>query len=158
MASSRLKQARRDNQYGQSDATYRSQYERKVGDDLSARGVPFGYEDVKVGYTVPAKAETYTPDFTLPNGILIEAKGNFTPADRRKLKLVKQARPDLDIRLLFQRPNNRLNRRSKTTYAAWAEKHGFPWAEKTVPDEWINEPANAAVSAAGGCDSSVSNK
>lgn len=48
-----------------------------------------------------------------------------------------------DIRLVFSRPNNRLSKSSKTTYAQWAVKHGFPWAEGTVPASWIKEPPRA---------------
>lgn len=135
----RQTEARRENQFGQSTEGYRSRFEKRVGDDLEKRDVPFGYEDQKVPYTIPAKVETYVPDFTLPNGILIEAKGRFTPADRRKLKRVKASNPHLDIRLVFQAPGNRLNKNSKTTYARWAEKQGFPWAKKTIPREWLDE-------------------
>ncbi len=135
----RQTEARRENQFGQSTKGYRSRFEARVGDDLEKRAVPFGYEDQKVPYTIPAKVETYLPDFTLPNGIIVEAKGRFTPADRRKLKRVKASNPSLDIRLVFQAPGNKLNKNSKTTYAAWAEKHGFPWAKKAVPAEWLHE-------------------
>lgn len=26
----------------------------------------------------------------------------------------------------------------------WADKHGFKWAHKVIPAEWLLEPANAA--------------
>tara|TARA_B100000780_G_scaffold277260_1_gene247541 strand:- start:1489 stop:1626 length:138 start_codon:yes stop_codon:yes gene_type:complete len=28
---------------------------------------------------------------------------------------------------------------SKTTYADYATKHGFAWAHKHIPDEWVEE-------------------
>ncbi len=33
------------------------------------------YEGYTLRYTVPAKVGRYTPDFLLPNGIVIETKG-----------------------------------------------------------------------------------
>ena len=41
------------------------------------------------------------------------------------MKAVKAANPDLDIRIIFQSPHNKINKRSKTTYSMWAEKNGF---------------------------------
>lgn len=69
----------------------------------------------------------------------IEYKGNFTGPDRTKMLLVKKQHPDLDIRLVFGRATNKLNRASKTTYAMWADKYGFPWSEKVIPEEWRKE-------------------
>jgi hypothetical protein len=117
---------------------YRSGFEKRVADQLKEAKVSFGYETEKLTYTVPARKATYTPDFFLPNGIIIEAKGRFrTAADRQKLILVKETHPDRDIRLLFQNANLPIYKGSKTTYAAWADTHGFVWAEKKVPNEWL---------------------
>tara|TARA_Y100000310_G_scaffold69195_1_gene64634 strand:+ start:402 stop:662 length:261 start_codon:yes stop_codon:yes gene_type:complete len=82
----------------------------------------------------------YTPDFTLPNGIHIEAKGLFDPADRRKAKAVRKQNPDLDIRFVFQRPKAKISKGSRTTYAKWCEQHGFMWADRMIPPAWIMEP------------------
>ena len=60
------------------------------------------------------------PDFFLPNGVIIEAKGFFKPSDRRKMLAVKEAHPELDIRFVFMRDNT-LSKSSKTTYSMWAE-------------------------------------
>jgi hypothetical protein len=95
----------------------------------------------KIEYEVPAKKHKYTPDFTLPNGIRIEAKGYLTAEDRAKMKRVKASNPFLDIRFVFGRASNKLNKESPTTYAMWAEDNGFKWAEKVIPREWITEPA-----------------
>jgi hypothetical protein len=59
--------------------------------------------------------------------------------DRKKHLLVKEQNPNLDIRFLFQNSKNKINKGSKTTYADWAIKNGFKFADKIVPDEWINE-------------------
>jgi 3-deoxy-D-manno-octulosonic acid (KDO) 8-phosphate synthase len=54
------------------------------------------------------------------------------------MKAVKKANPDLDIRFVFQAPFNKINKKSKTTYAAWAEKNGFQWAAyHSIPVEWL---------------------
>jgi hypothetical protein len=83
----------------------------------------------------------YTPDFILPNGVILEAKGYFKPEDRRKMLAVKKQHPHLDIRLVFQQPLNTLTKTSKTTYAMWAEKNGFLWAPfHAIPLDWFNDP------------------
>lgn len=40
---------------------------------------------------------------------------------------------------MFERSNNKLNKASKTTYAEWAEKYGFEWADirDGIPRKWI---------------------
>lgn len=92
---------------------------------------------------------TYRPDFLLlANGILIESKGYFLAEDRTKHLLVKEQHPSLDIRFVFSRARNPLRKGSRTTYAAWAEKHGFRWAEGDIPLDWINERPEAARMAA----------
>ena len=116
---------------------YRSGLEKKVADDLESRGVEFGYEVSRVEYI---KSHSYTPDFFLPNGIIVEAKGYFEPSDRTKHIAVKKQHPELDIRFVFQRAQTFLSKNSKTTYAQWCIQHGFLWAEKTVPQEWLDEP------------------
>ena len=118
---------------------YRSKFEADVAGDLEARGVDFRYEPFRIKYTKPVKPSTYLPDYVLPNGIFIEAKGYFESADRAKHLIIKEQRPDLDIRFVFQNSNNRLSKTSKTTYGAWAEKNGFKYANKQIPQEWIDE-------------------
>lgn len=112
---------------------YRSGLERLVARGLEARGVPFEYEPATLSYTIEAK---YLMDFRLPNGVIVEAKGYFPSEDRRKMRRVKECNPGLDIRLVFSKPHTPISKGSKTTYAMWAEKHGFPWAAAEVPKEW----------------------
>ncbi len=121
-------------------SSYRSGLEEKVAKNLTLRGVGFLFESEKVKYTPPLKEHTYTPDFKLDNGVLIEVKGYLTSEDRKKMRCVKEQHPELDIRMLFGRAQNRINKGSPTTYAMWAEKYGFKWAELMVPQEWIDEP------------------
>lgn len=118
---------------------YRSKFEARIAENLEARGVPFRYEPFKVEYTKPAKPSKYTPDYVLPNGIIIEAKGYFEAMDRTKHLMIQEQRPDLDIRFVFQNPNTKLSKTSKTTYGAWADKNGFKYATQHIPQEWIDE-------------------
>lgn len=119
----------------------RSDFELRVAKDLEKRKVRFKYEEQVLFYEVPARKARYTPDFILSNGIIVEVKGRLTTADRKKMVLVQLSNPSLDIRLLFQRANNPIRKGSKTTYALWAEKHGFKWSEETIPQEWLDETA-----------------
>ncbi len=100
-------------------------------------GFEFQYEPVYIPYLLHCR---YLADWVLPNGIIIEAKGHFTSADRRKMRAVKEAHPDLEIRMVFGRAENKLNKTSRTTYWKWCESKGFPWANKSVPKSWHAEP------------------
>jgi len=98
---------------------------------------------MKIKYIRPAQNATYTPDFILPNGIIIEAKGRFVTKDRQKHLLIQDQYPDLDIRFVFSNPKNKIGKGSKTSYADWCEKKGFLYAEESIPVEWIQETARA---------------
>jgi hypothetical protein len=115
---------------------YRSGFELKVSEKLNEAKVSFGYEDTVIPYIKPATTHKYTIDFRLPNGILIEAKGRWTLEDRKKHLLVRKQHPELDIRIVFQSPNNKIRKGSKTTYADFCDKHGIQWAAKEVPESW----------------------
>lgn len=118
---------------------FRSLFERDLAGQIRNATGTLSYETVSVKYQ--RKPQTYTPDFELPNGILIESKGRFTATDRTKMLLVKEQNPGLDIRLVFQNPNVKLTKASKTTYGDWSTKHGYQWASRWVPSEWFNEPS-----------------
>ena len=64
------------------------------------------------------------------------------------MALVKEQHPDLDIRMVFTRSKSPISKTSKTTYGMWCEKHGFPYADKLPPLEWLLEEPNAASLAA----------
>tara|TARA_R110000823_G_scaffold42713_5_gene111688 strand:- start:37 stop:417 length:381 start_codon:yes stop_codon:yes gene_type:complete len=118
---------------------YRSTLEWKVAQALKARGVYVKYETTKISYIKPVTKHTYTPDFPLPNGIIIEVKGLFSSNDRKKHMYVKEQHPHLDIRFVFGNSLNKLYKGSKTTYAEWCIKKGFKYADKLIPEEWIRE-------------------
>lgn len=122
---------------------YRSTLEKRLVPPLLEIGAQ--YEKHALKY--PKEDGRYLLDTALPNGIAIEFKGWFRPAERTKMLAVKRAHPELDIRLVFERPQNTLSKASKTTYAAWATKHGFEWADNHVPKFWLDAPLNAASKA-----------
>ena len=124
---------------------YRSGFEAKLAHQLQRGGVAFEYETLKLEYR---KVATYTPDFILPNGIIIEAKGVWTVDDRKKHLLVREQHPHLDIRLVFMNASNKIRKGSDTTYARWCEKKNIIYADKTIPKSWLSQtPINHAVSA-----------
>ena len=116
-------------------AGYRSTFELSIAKSLANNKVPFEYENAKLTY-VP-KPRVYTPDFYLPESdVYVEAKGYLDKGDRVKMQLVKEQHPDLDIRFVFQNANNKIYKGSKTTYATWATRYNFKWAEGTIPADW----------------------
>lgn len=115
----------------------RSGLETQIATQLDAADVEYQYEKGKIPYVTPAQEHTYLPDFRIPNKIIIEAKGKFDTADRKKHLLVKAQNPELDIRFVFSNPNQRISKQSATTYAMWCEKHGFKYAKQFIPKEWF---------------------
>lgn len=141
----------------------RSKFERRLADSLETRGIPYGYETLQLEYYTKVRGGVcdecggskeiyqrhwYTPDFILSNNgiqqadredrvLIIEAKGYFTSKDRNKMKAVKEAHPDEDIRMVFM-GNNKIHKNSDTRYGDWCDKHGFPWAIKEIPSDWFN--------------------
>jgi hypothetical protein len=116
---------------------YRSLLEAKVVPVLLRLGGE--YEMERIAYT---SRHEYIPDVTMPNGIRIELKGYFDADDRRKMRELKEQHPEIDIRIVFQRASTKLSKASKTTYGAWATKHGYKWCEaKDVHTmrRWANE-------------------
>lgn len=118
---------------------YRSKFEKSVHEACGELKPKLEYEpeDAFISYTTTAR---YLPDFRLPNGIYIECKGYFDARARRKMLAVRKQNPSLDIRFVFQRANNKLTKSPNSMmYYQWAEKHGFLWAEGTIPESWWDE-------------------
>jgi len=115
---------------------YRSGLEDDISVDLKDRGVSFESETLKIKWTL-LENKTYTPDFILPNGIIIESKGRFVAADRKKHLKVKEQHPKLDLRFVFSNSRGKLSKGAKSTYGDWCDKHGFIYADKRIPDEWL---------------------
>jgi len=127
---------------------FRSGLEEANAAELDSFGVPYTYEAEKIEYIKPERVARYTPDFIIRENIdgtprtkplIIETKGRFLTADRQKHLLIKDQFPELDIRFVFNNPNTRISKKSKTTYAMWCEKHGFQYAKGSIPAEWLQE-------------------
>ena len=114
---------------------FRSGLEEQVAKLLEGLGVTYEYESTRVPYTIQ---HHYSPDFILPNHVLLETKGYWDAKDRRKILAVKKDNPYLDLRMVFQSPYNKINKNSKTTYAKWCEKHDIPWTSyHNIPLDWL---------------------
>ena len=129
-------------------AGYRSGLEEATMADLRSRGAQASFETLVVRYEKPASRHKYTPDFVLPNHRLVETKGRFLTADRQKHLLVRKQHPDLWIGIVFSNSRTKISKGSKTSYGDWCAKHGIPFADKTVPQEWIDAPACPNLEAA----------
>jgi|TARA_R110000737_G_scaffold196087_2_gene216856 hypothetical protein len=116
---------------------YRSDFELSIAVAFNRNNIKFKYESERIDYV---RYSTYSPDFTIEGkDFLIEAKGLFTTTDRGKHLLIKKQHPELDIRFLFMRANNKLYKGSKTTYSGWCERYGFKWCQGFLPREWLDE-------------------
>lgn len=148
MASTSTKRSTSKKPYSQKQAAlkhgWRSGLEEAVGKQLDSSRVPYRYEEVVLPYTYPAEAKRYTPDFVLDNGLIIETKGRWVTQDRKKMRLIKEQYPDLDIRFVFSNSRSKISKSSKTTYGMFCDKLGFPYADKFIPPEWLQEPNNEA--------------
>jgi hypothetical protein len=123
------------------DRKLRSFTEEKVNIFLFTNKIQNRYEALKFPYVV-LEHRNYIPDFILKNGIVIEVKGYFSPQDRKKMLRIKQQYPDLDLRFIFGNKNNKINKKSKTTYSDWCDKNGFRYCdikELSQIVEWYNE-------------------
>ena len=130
---------------------FKSKLERDIGQDLVNRGVKFEYEKESFKYMIEVSRSlcpecgygpailnrSYTPDFFLDNGIIVEAKGKFTAEERKKHASMKEQYPDMDLRMLFQ-SNNWITKRHKKRYSSWCDSKGIKWAVgNKIPEEWL---------------------
>lgn len=121
---------------------YRSGLEKIVAEYLKQNKKNFRYEDLKIEWK-DLRYRTYTPDFILDNGIIVETKGIFDNEDRRKHLAVREQHPELDIRLVFSNAKAKLYKGSKTTYAMWCEKNNFLYSHRVIPPDWLEEKGKA---------------
>ena len=133
MTLANAKQFRAARKYG-----YRSGLELKVAELLDEQHIEYLYEKVKIEWEDLAY-RTYTPDFVLNNGIIIETKGMFTAADRRKHLAIKKQHPKLDIRFVFENSRRKLRKGAKSSYGEWCIKYGFRYYDRVIPEDWLKE-------------------
>ena len=131
----------------------RSRFEKNVAEILFDKGVKYEYEAYQFAYTEPLRKNRskcaacgstdlvrmgwYTPDFWLPSSkLFIETKGRFTAADRRKMLAVIAENPEDRFVMLFMR-DNKIHKRSNTTYTDWCRANGIESAVLEPKEEWL---------------------
>jgi hypothetical protein len=129
-------------------AGYRSGYESTLVQQLT---IPFEYEAESFKLTIPVRGHkctrcgtgtdvvrvvSYTPDFFLETGWIVEAKGKFTPKDRKLALAFKEQYPDRKYALSFQR-DNYLTKKRSMRYSEWASKNDIPWVIGGFRQEWV---------------------
>ena len=124
---------------------FRSGLEEKVSEQLAFLSILDCYEITKIPFLKPERHRNYTPDFLLPNGIVIETKGVFTIQDRQKHIWIKEQYPKLDLRFVFSNSKNKIRKGSRTTYADWCNKHNFKYADHLIPEKWIFEKGKGKI-------------
>lgn len=104
---------------------YKSGLEARFAELLKKINIQAEYEATRFKFV---KVGHYTPDWKISDNLYIETKGYFSPSNRGNLLSFKEQHPEVEIFLVFSAPHNKLNSKSKTTYAEWADKHGFRWS------------------------------
>jgi len=117
---------------------YRSGLEHSISLYLTELKHKYGYETIKIEWE-DLTYRKYTPDFILSNGIIIETKGRFVTADRKKHILIKQQHPNLDIRFVFTNSRSKLSKVSKSSYGQWCTRYGFKYHDRIIPEDWLKE-------------------
>jgi len=123
-----------------------------VAQQLDAAGASYWYEELQYEYDEPLRKNNawcgdcdstnlvrtgwYGPDFFLESGYIIETKGRFTAADRRKMLAVKEQHPELQLVILFMR-DNKIHKNSQTKYSDWCEANEFDYSVGTIDPRWI---------------------
>lgn len=117
--------------------------------DMDSKEIPWMYEPERLDwFPPPAKMRKYTPDFKIMHKdgsyFFVEFKGFLRPNDKPKMIAVKKQNPDIDIRFVFMNAHKYIDKRvrkdgSRMTYADWADRYGYKWAEMTIPEDWLNE-------------------
>ena len=117
---------------------YRSGLEHALSLYLEKLKHKYAYESIKIEWE-DLSYRTYTPDFILNNGIIIETKGRFLAVDRRKHLAIKRQHPNLDIRFVFTNSRSKLRKGAKSSYGQWCDKYGFRYYDRIIPEDWLKE-------------------
>ena len=116
---------------------FKSKLEEKVWATLKREYPSVKYEPNKFKFIQPEIERTYIPDFkTGRSNIFLEAKGKLDLETRKKMIWFRDSNPHIRIIFLFQNPDNKITKRSKTTYAMWATDNGFEWLD--FRKDWLN--------------------
>lgn len=117
---------------------FKSKLEERVWAVLKEHFPQTKYEPEKFKYIQPAADRTYTPDFkTGRRKIFLEAKGKLDLETRKKMLWFRDSNPDVRVIFLFQNADNKLTKKSKTTYGDWATANNFEWLD--YRKNWLND-------------------
>ena len=117
---------------------YRSHLEEVVAKQILTAQHSLRYEQIKIKW-IDFAIRSYTPDFVLDNGIVIEVKGFWSTGDRRKHVEIQQQHPSLDIRLVFENSSRKNRKGSTTSYGMWCDKKDIQYCDRVIPQAWLSE-------------------
>jgi hypothetical protein len=109
--------------------SYKSGLEKEFREILKDTGEEkaFRYEPIRMYIEYPSQLGFYMPDWVdEQRKIVIETKGIFSSADRKKTLLVRKWFPEWTHILVFERPNMKLAKKSKTSYKDWCDFNNIP--------------------------------
>jgi hypothetical protein len=132
---------------------FRSLFEERIATELTDAKIKYDYETIQLEYEEPLRKNKarctdcgssalvrigwYTPDFYLPRSKwIIETKGRFTAADRRKMLAVIEQHPKERIAMCFMR-DNKIHPRSKTYYSDWCMENDIEFSIGHLKEEWL---------------------
>lgn len=117
---------------------FKSNFERDVASFYEGK---LSYEADKIVFTQPSIKRYYLPDFKVYKNIYLETKGKLTLEDRKKHQWIREQHPEILIIFIFMNSQNKITRKSKTSYADWADENDIPWFcwRTKVPPKDIKE-------------------
>ena len=120
---------------------FHSGLEELIAKQLDDSKLNYRFEELRIYYNKEDNQKSfYRPDFVLENGIIVEVKGQFVTKDRKKHKLIRKQYGDkYDIRFVFSNPNQKVGKKSNTSYADWCNLYGFKYSNQKIPQEWLKE-------------------
>ena len=125
--------------YSKARATgFRSGLEQIVSKQIKKSNHAIRYETIKIKW-VDFSIRSYTPDFILDNGIILEVKGFWSTADRRKHVEIQKQHDTLDIRMVFENSKRKIRKGSNTTYGDWCKKKDILYCNRVIPRSWLKE-------------------
>ena len=81
---------------------------------------------------------SFTPDFILPSGVMVEVRDRLTADDRKMFLRLRAQHPQLDVRFVFLQASLPLFKGAEATCADWCLKHGFRYVDGRIPRTWIS--------------------
>ena len=138
---------------------YRSRFEEQTAKQLRKAKVKHKYESKPLRYESFGQPRVYWPDFvinTTTSQVFIECKGWLRTDDRWKLEKVREANPEIDLRLCFWDATKPIETGTPEidygaglgrwpTLAEWADGLGFRWCHRELPKAWLDEWSNTTT-------------